>query len=38
MGHTQNEKQILLTEITKADNKLSKTLYFIKISYVLVDL
>ena len=32
-GHTQNKKQFFLTEITKADDQLSETFYFIKISY-----
>ena len=32
MGHTQNEKQFFLAEITKADHQLSETFYFIKIS------
>ena len=35
MGHSQNEKQFFLAEITKADHQLSETFYFIKISSVL---
>ena len=35
MGHTQNKQKFFLT---KADHKLSKTFYFIKISYVLTEL
>ena len=31
MGHTQNEKQTFLAEITKAVDQLSETFYFIKI-------
>ena len=37
MDHSQNEKQILLAEITKGDHQLSETFYFIKIVYVLLD-
>ena len=33
MDHTQNKQTFFLTEMTKADHKLSKTFYFIKISY-----
>ena len=38
MGLVQNEKQFFLAEITKANHKLSETFYFIKISYVLIEL
>ena len=38
MGHIQSKKQILFTEITKPDHKLSKTFYFIKLLFVLVEL
>ena len=38
MGHTQNKKRFFFAEITKPDHKLSKTFYFIKISYVLAEL
>ena len=38
MGHLQNKKQLFLTEITKQGQKPSKTFYFIKISYGLVEL
>ena len=37
MGHTQN-KFFFGAEITKADHKVPKTLYLIKISYVLAEL
>ena len=37
MGHMQNRKQFF-SEITKPDQKLSKTFYFIKILYVLAEL
>ena len=35
---TQNEKQLFLTEMTKAERQLSETFYFIKISYILTEL
>ena len=35
MGHTQNLKENFFAEITKPGHKLSKTFYFIKMSYVL---
>ena len=38
MGHTQNNKQFFVAEITEADHQLSETFYFIKISYVLTEL
>ena len=31
VGHTQNQAQFFLKEITKGDHKLSRTFYFIKI-------
>ena len=38
MGHTQSKQKYFFAEMTEADNKLSKTFYFIKISYVLAEL
>ena len=38
MGHTQNQAQFFFVEITKGDHKLSRTFYFIRISYVLTEL
>ena len=35
MGHPKKGKTVLFTETTKEDQKLSKSFYFIKISYVL---
>ena len=36
MSHTQNQAQFFFVEITKGD-KLSRTFYFIRISYVLAE-
>ena len=38
IGHPQNEKQLFLVEITKADYQLSETFILIKISYVMIEL
>ena len=38
MGHAQNEIQIVLAEITKADHQLSETFYFIRMSYIFAEL
>ena len=38
MGHAQDGKNFFLAEITKADNWLSESFYFIKMPYVLTEL
>ena len=38
MGHAQKTKSNFFAEVTKPDHTLSKTFYFIKISYVLAKL
>ena len=38
MDHAQDEKKFFLVGITKADHQLSESFYFIKISYVLIEL
>ena len=38
MGHAQDGNFFFLAQITKADHQLSESFYFIKISYVLIEL